>query len=177
MADPRKVPFVTLASYSTTPAATESKKRRREDEENEPSPGVATGGVFGAGKPATDPGEPKRTVRLNLSLSEPNEQKSAEFNYGELIHASLQVRSAGNGCGFEPRLVHVNRTYSKQTERYFRLNFIFIEYFVLTIAISKADINDCCVVIKYLNWELKCFKFKPSFSIITKPVKCKMKCC
>ncbi|XP_048055898.1 ubinuclein-2b isoform X1 [Megalobrama amblycephala] len=97
MADPRKVPFVTLASYSTTPAATESKKRRREDEENEPSPGVATGGVFGAGKPATDPGEPKRTVRLNLSLSEPNEQKSAEFNYGELIHASLQVRKAPQG--------------------------------------------------------------------------------
>ncbi|XP_051742673.1 ubinuclein-2b isoform X3 [Ctenopharyngodon idella] len=97
MADPRKVPFVTLASYSTTPAATESKKRRREDEENEPSPAVATGGVFGAGKPATDPGEPKRTVRLNLSLSEPNEQKSAEFNYGELIHASLQVRKAPQG--------------------------------------------------------------------------------
>ncbi|ROL50857.1 hypothetical protein DPX16_15101 [Anabarilius grahami] len=97
MADPRKVPFVTLASYSTTPAATESKKRRREDEENEPSPAVATGGVFGAGKPATDPGEPKRTVRLNLSLSEPNEQKSAEFNYGELVHASLQ-RSGGTAA-------------------------------------------------------------------------------
>lgn len=155
MADPRKVPFVTLASYSTTPAAAESKKRRREDEENEPSPGVTTGGVFGAGKPATEPGEPKRTVRLNLSLSEPNEQKSAEFNYGELVHASLQVRSAGNGCGFEPRLAQVNRTCSKRTEIYFRFHFICIQYFILSTEISKADINHCCV-------ELKGFRFKPS---------------
>ncbi|XP_056099431.1 ubinuclein-2b isoform X3 [Rhinichthys klamathensis goyatoka] len=97
MADPRKVPFVTLASFSTTPVATESKKRRREDEENEPSPGVTAPGVFGAGKPATEPGEPKRTVRLNLSLSEPSEQKSAEFNYGELVHSSLQVRKVPQG--------------------------------------------------------------------------------
>ncbi|XP_077058317.1 ubinuclein-2b isoform X7 [Siphateles boraxobius] len=97
MADPRKVPFVTLASFSTAPTATEVKKRRREDEENEPSPGVTAPGVFGAGKPATDPGEPKRTVRLNLSLSEPSEQKSAEFNYGELVHSSLQVRKVPQG--------------------------------------------------------------------------------
>lgn len=99
MADPRKVPFVTLASFSTTPAAPETKKRRREDEENEPTPGVTGGGLFGnvTAKPATDPGEPKRTVRLNLSLSEPNEQKSAEFNYGELITSSLQVRKAPQG--------------------------------------------------------------------------------
>ncbi|XP_039523187.1 ubinuclein-2-like isoform X2 [Pimephales promelas] len=97
MADPRKVPFVTLASFSTTPVAAEPKKRRREDEENEPNPGVTAPGVFGAGKPATEPGEPKRTVRLNLSLSEPSEQKSAEFNYGELVHSSLQVRKAPQG--------------------------------------------------------------------------------
>ncbi|XDV12272.1 hypothetical protein PO909_000980 [Leuciscus waleckii] len=97
MADPRKVPFVTLASFSTTPPATEPKKRRREDEENEPSPSVTAPGVFGAGKPATEPGEPKRTVRLNLSLSEPSEQKSAEFNYGELVHSSLQVRKVPQG--------------------------------------------------------------------------------
>ncbi|XP_051569353.1 ubinuclein-2-like isoform X1 [Myxocyprinus asiaticus] len=99
MADPRKVPFVTLASYSTTPAP-ESKKRRREDEENEPNPsgaGVASVGLFGAAKPATDPEEPKPTVRLNLSLSEPSEQKSAEFNYSELIHSSLQARKVPHG--------------------------------------------------------------------------------
>ncbi|KAL0198718.1 hypothetical protein M9458_007258, partial [Cirrhinus mrigala] len=68
---------------STTPAAPESKKRRREDEENEPSSGVTGGGLFGTGKPASDPGEPKPTVRLNLSLS-------AEFNYSELVQSNLQ---------------------------------------------------------------------------------------
>ncbi|RXN15460.1 ubinuclein-2-like isoform X1 [Labeo rohita] len=98
MADPRKVPFVTLASFSsTTPAAPESKKRRREDEENEPSPGVTGGGLFGTGKPASDPGEPKPTVRLNLSLSEPSEQRSAEFNYSELVQSNLQVRKVPQG--------------------------------------------------------------------------------
>ena len=33
----------------------------------------------------------KITVRLDLSLSEPNDQSSVEFNYGELIK-NLQVR-------------------------------------------------------------------------------------
>ncbi|XP_052406968.1 ubinuclein-2b isoform X3 [Carassius gibelio] len=98
MADPRKVPFVTLASFSSTPAAPESKKRRREDEDNEPSPGVTGGGgPFGTGKPASDPGEPKPTVRLNLSLSEPSEQRSAEFNYSELVQSDLQVRKVPQG--------------------------------------------------------------------------------
>uniref|UniRef100_A0A8C2A0W5 Ubinuclein 2b n=1 Tax=Cyprinus carpio TaxID=7962 RepID=A0A8C2A0W5_CYPCA len=97
MADPRKVPFVTLASFSTTPAAPESKKRRREDEENPPSAGVTGGGLFGTGKPASDLGEPKRTVRLNLNLSEPSEQRSAEFNYSELVQSNLQVRKVPQG--------------------------------------------------------------------------------
>ncbi|XP_051994506.1 ubinuclein-2-like isoform X2 [Xyrauchen texanus] len=99
MADPRKVPFVTLTSYSNTPAP-ESKKRRREDEENEPNPspvGSASVGLFGAANPATEPGEPKPTVRLNLSLSEPSEQKSAEFNYSELFHTSVQARKVPQG--------------------------------------------------------------------------------
>ncbi|XP_042575456.1 ubinuclein-2-like isoform X1 [Cyprinus carpio] len=98
MADPRKVPFVTLASFSSTPAAPESKKRRREDEENEPSPGgTGGGGPFGTGTPASDPSEPKPTVRLNLSLSEPSEQRSAEFNYSELVQTDLQVRKVPQG--------------------------------------------------------------------------------
>uniref|UniRef100_A0A8C2IXZ7 Ubinuclein 2b n=1 Tax=Cyprinus carpio TaxID=7962 RepID=A0A8C2IXZ7_CYPCA len=98
MADPRKVPFVTLASFSSTPAAPESKKRRREDEENEPSPGVTGGGgPFGTGTPASNPSEPKPTVRLNLSLSEPSEQRSAEFNYSELVQTDLQVRKVPQG--------------------------------------------------------------------------------
>ncbi|XP_058624583.1 ubinuclein-2b isoform X2 [Onychostoma macrolepis] len=98
MADPRKVPFVTLASFSSTPAAPESKKRRREDEENQPSPAVTGGGgLFGTGKPASDSGERKPTVRLNLSLSEPSEQRSAEFNYSELVQSNLQVRKVPQG--------------------------------------------------------------------------------
>uniref|UniRef100_A0A671Q6W7 Ubinuclein-2-like n=1 Tax=Sinocyclocheilus anshuiensis TaxID=1608454 RepID=A0A671Q6W7_9TELE len=98
MADPRKVPFITLASFSSTPAAPESKKRRREDEENEPSPAVTGGGgLFGTGTPASDPCEPKPTVRLNLSLSEPSEQRSAEFNYSELVQSKLQVRKVPQG--------------------------------------------------------------------------------
>lgn len=99
MADPRKVPFVTLASFSTT-SAPESKKRRREDEENEPNhAGTCTTGVgpFGTGKTTTDPGETKPTTRLNLDLSESNEHKSAEFNFTELIQASLQVRKVPQG--------------------------------------------------------------------------------
>ncbi|XP_026076370.1 ubinuclein-2-like isoform X2 [Carassius auratus] len=97
MADPRKVPFVTLASFSTTPTAPESKKRRREDEENQPSAGITGGGVFGTAKPASDLSEPKPTVRLNLNLSEPSEQRSAEFNYSELVQSSLQVRKVPQG--------------------------------------------------------------------------------
>lgn len=121
MADPRKVPFVTLASFSsTTPAAPESKKRRREDEENEPSPGVTGGGLFGTGKPASDPGEPKPTVRLNLSLSEPSEQRSAEFNYSELVQSNLQVSERFKiGLETVEGSNQANRTCSKNTERHF----------------------------------------------------------
>lgn len=106
MAEQRKVPFVTLATFNTTPAS-ETKKRRRE-EENDTSHGknggvgsAATGpggggSLFGniKGNSVSDgtSGEPKAvTVRLNLSLSEPNEKGSAEFNYGELIQTT-QVR-------------------------------------------------------------------------------------
>ncbi|XP_057184036.1 ubinuclein-2b isoform X1 [Triplophysa rosa] len=98
MADPRKVPFVTLASFNNT-SAPESKKRRREDGENEPpnpssGAGTTAVGLFGTGKTAADPGETNPSLRLNLNLSEPNEQRSAEFNYSELVHSSVQVRKA-----------------------------------------------------------------------------------
>ncbi|XP_062387899.1 ubinuclein-2b isoform X2 [Sardina pilchardus] len=104
MAEQRKVPFVTLATFNTTPAS-EPKKRRRE-EETDTSPGK-NGGV---GSAATGPGgggslfgnikgnvtvsdgtsgEPKAvTVRLNISLAEPSEKGSAEYNYGELVQAT-----------------------------------------------------------------------------------------
>ena len=98
MAEPRKVPFVTISSLSTSPPS-ESKKRRQEDEAE-----VSFGKDGGAGSTATvsggcgspfgnvkggdgDAGEPKRTVRLSLSLSEPSDRGSAEFNYSELVQS------------------------------------------------------------------------------------------
>lgn len=115
MAEPRKVPFVTISSFNTSPPTPESsKKRRREDEAVEITfgkdgggggggssvPVVGSGGgggsaPFGNAKGGdAEPEEAKPTVRLNLPLTEPNERASAEFNYGELVNSSLitQVR-------------------------------------------------------------------------------------
>lgn len=102
MAEPRKVQFVTLSAFAAGPA-TESRKRRLDDEadtnfdgdvgigKSVPSTGGG-GGLFGKTSDR-DSVEPNRaTVRLNLSLTEPNDQTSAEFNYSELIQ-SLQVRT------------------------------------------------------------------------------------
>ncbi|XP_034046689.1 ubinuclein-2b isoform X2 [Thalassophryne amazonica] len=112
MAEPRKVPFVTISSFGTSPLTSESsKKRRREDEAadvafgKDGSGGVAAicsgggggggGGLFGNTKGSdAESAETKATVRLNLSLTEPNERGSAEFNYGELVHTT-QVKHAG----------------------------------------------------------------------------------
>ncbi|XP_044038401.1 ubinuclein-2b isoform X2 [Siniperca chuatsi] len=113
MAEPRKVPFVTISSFNTSPPTPESsKKRRREDEAVEITFGKdgggsaaavgsgGDGGLFGnvntkGGDAETE--EAKPTVRLNLPLTEPNERASAEFNYGELVHSTLtQVKLAGS---------------------------------------------------------------------------------
>ncbi|XP_060945358.1 ubinuclein-2b [Limanda limanda] len=104
MAEPRKVPFVTISSFGPAAAAStpeSGKKRRREDEAVECTPGkdgggsAAAPGSGGGGAPfgidpgaEADAGEPKPTVRLHLPLTEPNERGSAEFNYGELVHPS-----------------------------------------------------------------------------------------
>ncbi|XP_051904725.1 ubinuclein-2b isoform X2 [Hippocampus zosterae] len=96
MAEPRKVPFVTLSSFNTSAPSTPelSKKRRREDEAmtlGRDGGGSVVGSEGGAGLFGTvqgdvvEPEEAKPTVRLNLSLSEPSERGSAEFNYGELV--------------------------------------------------------------------------------------------
>uniref|UniRef100_I3JN43 Ubinuclein 2b n=1 Tax=Oreochromis niloticus TaxID=8128 RepID=I3JN43_ORENI len=85
MAEPRKVPFVTISTLNTTPPPTPetSKKRRREDEACGRVRGG--GGLFGNEKGSDAQREEKKpTVRLNLTLSEPNERGSSEFNYGEL---------------------------------------------------------------------------------------------
>lgn len=102
MAEPRKVPFVTISSFSTSVLSTtpeSGKKRRREEEAvvditfgKAGSGGAAAigsggcGGLFGNAKgDDAEIAETKATVRLDLPLSEPSERGSAEFNYSELL--------------------------------------------------------------------------------------------
>ncbi|AWP18481.1 putative ubinuclein-2-like [Scophthalmus maximus] len=116
MAEPRKVPFVTIHSFNTSPPAPESgKKRRREDEAVDITSGkdgggsasaaeaevAGSGGGGGGGGGAlfgnttggdADSGETRPTVRLHLPLTEPNERGSAEFNYGELVHSTVSTQ-------------------------------------------------------------------------------------
>ncbi|XP_067315106.1 ubinuclein-2a isoform X2 [Pseudorasbora parva] len=99
MAEPRKVQFVTLSAPSGGPSAEGRRRRLEEDGAAEMSfdregrmkmmgTGVTTAGDRGALIGKRDSEEPKgKTVRLNLCLSEPNEQCSAEFNYSELIQS------------------------------------------------------------------------------------------
>uniref|UniRef100_A0A668A208 Ubinuclein 2b n=1 Tax=Myripristis murdjan TaxID=586833 RepID=A0A668A208_9TELE len=108
MAEPRKVPFVTISSFNTSPTS-ESKKRRREDEADnvitfgKDGGGSAAavgsggcGGLFGNVKAADgQAGETKPTVRLNLSLTEPNDRGSAEFNYSELVQPASSAAPKG----------------------------------------------------------------------------------
>ncbi|XP_037545368.1 ubinuclein-2b [Nematolebias whitei] len=116
MAEPRKVPFVTISSFGSSPQTPEpGKKRRREDEAvditfGKDGGGAAAvgglgggggggGGLFGKEGDANKTGEEKPTVRLSLTLTEPNDRGSSEFNYGELLHTktspSSQVKLAG----------------------------------------------------------------------------------
>uniref|UniRef100_A0A6Q2WQT0 Ubinuclein 2b n=1 Tax=Esox lucius TaxID=8010 RepID=A0A6Q2WQT0_ESOLU len=93
MAEPRKVPFVTISSFNNNNASpSESKKRRREDEAE-----ISLGEDGGGGSVATGPGTETRrlTVRLNLSLSEPSERGSAEFNYSELVQSTHVTQPKG----------------------------------------------------------------------------------
>ncbi|KAG8014462.1 Ubinuclein-2, partial [Nibea albiflora] len=104
MAEPRKVQFVTLSAFAAG-AAAESRKRRLEDEADFNF--VRAGEVeaaTGAGGAASDErlgktgdrdkagAEKRATVRLNLSLSEPDDRSSVEFNYGELVQ-NLQAKN------------------------------------------------------------------------------------
>ncbi|XP_077055741.1 ubinuclein-2a isoform X2 [Siphateles boraxobius] len=98
MAEPRKVQFVTLSALPG-PGAEGRRRRLEEDGTTEMSfdregrmkmmgTGVTTAGDREALIGKRDSEEPKeKTVRLNLCLSEPNEQCSAEFNYSELIQS------------------------------------------------------------------------------------------
>lgn len=104
MAEPRKVQFVTLSAFAAG-AAAESRKRRLEDEADFNFGRAAeVEAATGAGGAASDDrlgktgdrdkagAERRATVRLNLSLSEPDDRSSVEFNYGELVQ-NLQVGS------------------------------------------------------------------------------------
>lgn len=104
MAEPRKVQCVTLTAFAAG-AAAESRKRRLEEEADfnfggagEVEAATGAGGATSNGRlgktgDREEAGAEKRvTVRLNLSLPEPDDRSSAEFNYGELVQ-NLQVRS------------------------------------------------------------------------------------
>lgn len=109
MAEPRKVPFVTISSYNSSTTQDLTKKRRREDEATDSSFGIdgvgspvlgsggGGGGLFGNSKEGdTEMDKSKPTVRLIIPLSEPNELASSEFNYRDLVHSTLvQVRKQG----------------------------------------------------------------------------------
>ncbi|XP_033827782.1 ubinuclein-2b isoform X1 [Periophthalmus magnuspinnatus] len=98
MAEPRKVPFVTISSFNAAPPTLEpGKKRRREDDGADitfgkdgggstAGKGAVGGGTLFGSTEAGETGESKPTVRLSLSLSEPSERGSAEFNYSELTN-------------------------------------------------------------------------------------------
>uniref|UniRef100_A0A8C9RGT4 Ubinuclein 2a n=1 Tax=Scleropages formosus TaxID=113540 RepID=A0A8C9RGT4_SCLFO len=107
MAEPRKVPFVTLSAFAGAPSL-ELKKRRREEEAQAASaagggeePGAAGCGVLGKAKASGQAdvvdGEQRAgvTVRLNLSLAEPSDHASAEFNYSELLQCAQVKKSPG----------------------------------------------------------------------------------
>ncbi|XP_034394618.1 ubinuclein-2-like [Cyclopterus lumpus] len=120
MAEPRKVPFVTISTFNASPPTPESsKKRRREDEAIDITFGkdgdgggaaaaaaVGSGGSGGGGSPFgnvnaaggdAEAVEAKPTVRLHLPLAEPSDRGSSEFNYGELVNTTLtQVKLAGS---------------------------------------------------------------------------------
>ncbi|PWA32647.1 hypothetical protein CCH79_00012516 [Gambusia affinis] len=110
MAEPRKVQFVTLSAFAAGTAA-ESRKRRLDEEADfnfdragEAEAGGGAGGSTSNGRLGKTgdrdkaAAERRATVRLNLSLSEPDDRTSAEFNYGELIQ-NLQVGSSAFTLG------------------------------------------------------------------------------
>ncbi len=128
MAEPRKVQFVTL---SGGPSAEGRRRRLEEDGAAEMSfdregrimgTGVMTAGDCGGLIGERDGEEPKgKTVRLNLCLSEPNEQCSAEFNYSELIQ-SQQVQKLSRSLQRRECVSQTITCYCKATACLFSLS-------------------------------------------------------
>ncbi|KAK7144290.1 hypothetical protein R3I94_010643 [Phoxinus phoxinus] len=113
MAEPRKVQFVTLPALAGGPGAEGRRRRLEEDGATVMSfdregnmkmmmgTGVTTAGDREALIGKRDSEEPKgKTVRLNLCLSEPNEQCSAEFNYSELIQSQQAKKNPPSSKSF-----------------------------------------------------------------------------
>ncbi|KAL4657951.1 ubinuclein-2-like [Arapaima gigas] len=99
MAEPRRVPFVTV-SGATTAAVAEPKKRKREDEEDtELGGGGAVGPGAGGGSLVADGARrwKSETVRLEVRLSEPSVLRSAEFSYSDLLFQSRQNKNTPLG--------------------------------------------------------------------------------
>lgn len=107
MAEPRKVQFVTLSALPGGPGAEVRRRRLEEDGAAEMSfdregrmtmmgTGVTATGDRGGSMGKRDGDEPRgKTVRLDLCLSEPDEQRSAEFNYSELIQSQQVPKCDG----------------------------------------------------------------------------------
>ncbi|CAL9700451.1 unnamed protein product [Knipowitschia caucasica] len=106
MAEPRKVQFVTLSAFA--PGA-DSRKRRLEENGSGSHSSRAVEVVAeaaGAKGKAGDSDQAaaqrrRRTVRLDLPLSEPDDRSSAEFNYGELVQ-NTKTKSSSQTSAPDP---------------------------------------------------------------------------
>ncbi|KAI5613794.1 ubinuclein 2a isoform X1 [Silurus asotus] len=87
MAEPRKVPFVTLSAFTAAaPPGSEARKRHLDSDteqspSREPEHGVPEAAVLGK-----SPGQ-SETVRINITLPESTELSSPEYTYSELLQA------------------------------------------------------------------------------------------
>lgn len=115
MAEPRKVPFVTLSSFNSAPQTPEPGKKRRREEDgaditfgkdgggSTAGKGSGGGGALFGNPKGGEAGECKPTLRLNLSLSEPSERGSAEFNYSELANTTHSQEKEKAACSMVPK--------------------------------------------------------------------------
>lgn len=97
MAEPRKVPFVTLSAFTAAAAAppppgSEARKRRL-DADTE----LSLSRESGLGAPEADgsgkaPGQ-SETVRINITLPESTELSFPEFSYSELLQVYARTHT------------------------------------------------------------------------------------
>lgn len=90
MAEPRKVPFVTLSAFSASapPPGSEARKRRL-DADTEPSreTGLGAPEASGSGKAPRK----SETVRINIPLAESTELSYPEYSYSELLQVLVHT--------------------------------------------------------------------------------------